>query len=226
MWRFAFLCVAGPLLAQQSGVDLVLLQENTPGTPPVRASDFHPGPGDRIAAMVFASKSQVVHRFTSDPQKVDAAIRPTRPMPFSRPFGFGSDIPHAKPLGALLDAAKLFRHQPADPSCRRVIVIVFATDDQSQSPTAADVTSALSTARIRLFAVEVRRRADDYTPPVALTTPPPLPGRYPPTTPRYAPLATYTLERLRPIAAATKGEAYSDDASIRLILSRVRSSPD
>lgn len=229
MLRFGFLLAAAPLFAQGPAMDLVLLLENTQGVQHnLSANDFHAlRAEDRVAVMTFSSKSHVVQAFTSDPDKAAAALRRSRiGVRLPRPVFLSSVTPKTRLFRALMDAAQLYRDLPLDPSRRRVIVLVFGTDDDSYKPTFDELKRTLTTAQIKLYAVAIRRHDFTRAQDPRIQTPPTIPGQHPPVTTDLAPPPETTLKTLSNLVAAVGGEAVSGDAKVSGVFDRARSGPN
>jgi len=221
--RPLLILLAAPLFAQSPGLDLMLLLENSPGM----QSGFSPADlqqlrsGDHTAVMTFSTKTRLIQPFTNDQNKIQAALRR------SVPHGFGPTGPHRPPkalvYGALREAAREFQSLPADATRRRAVVLIFGTDDESQTPSLDELKSDFAMAQIRLYAIAVRRHDFAHARDSRIETPPTIPGRTPPVPTDRAPLPLATLRVLRQLADASGGQASSDEATAQDLIGHVRS---
>ena len=227
MSRLVFLWIAAPLLAQQQGVDLVLVLDATPGMQrSLSVAVFRPQPADQVAVLAFTSKSRLVQSFTNDPLKLRTAIGAVGRRSRLPGGSFGvqkPSEPKVRLFRALLDATQLFRPAPVAPGRQRVIVAFFGTEDVSSSPAPDEVKLALSAARITVFGIVVPRFDEHLIRDVWLETPPTLPGSRRPLPGELAPLPEATMRRLAMLATVMRGDAGSGDGGILDVLKRVRS---
>ena len=222
MYRFALFLLTAPLFAQTAGIDLVLLLEKTPGMPqPISHHQFRTlRPEDRVAVMTFADTSKVRQAFTNDPKKLEHALRLAARNPSRHGWGtLPKRPPQVRFFRSLLDAARLFQDQPADPSRRRVILTIFGTEDDSAAVASDAVRQALEAAHIRLYAVAIGKFDPIHARDSQIETPPTFPGRTPPAPTDRLPLPEKTLHTLQILASATGGQAVSGEANVARILS-------
>jgi len=217
--------LAAPLLAQDRGVDLVLLLETSLGMPqPIPSQQFAALPSnDRVAIMTFANDSRLRQPFTNDPKKLERALRQAAHS--SAPHHWGT-LPKTSPpislLDSMLDAAQLFRDRPPE-GRRRIILAIFGTEDASAALAPDEVKNALATAQIQLYAVALSKFDPLHARDSQIETPPTFPGRTPPVPTDRLPLPERTLKTLQALAVTIGGQAVSGEGKVPAILRRVQS---
>lgn len=223
--RPLLILLAAPLFAQSPGLDLMLLVEGSPGM----QSSFSPADlqqlrsDDHAALMAFSTKTRLIQPFTNDQNKIRAALHRSVTHSFGPTW---PRSPKALVYRALRDAAREFQNLPADPTRRRAVVLIFATDDESQAPSLDELKREFAAPQIRLYVIAVRKYDFAHARDSRIETPPTIPGRTPPAPTDRAPLPLSTLRVLRQLADASGGEASSDEATAHDLIGHVRSGPD
>jgi hypothetical protein len=224
-WILASVALAG---TDAAPVDLLLLLEHSGGMEEhidnLRIDAA--GPGDRIAVMTFDRKIHMRADFTSDREKTAGQIR--RLGRAGRRVGIGTPLSRATGssdvhlLGRLVEAAEVFRTQPAAPGRKRIVLVLFGSEDFSSKPTPKEVTAALQDAHIRLFGIAVRRFSPGGGARPDAQTPPTIPGPTPPVRMDHLPLPEMTLKALSGVARETGGEVFAHQAGLSKIFELAR----
>lgn len=212
----------------EAPADLLLLIERSPGMEEHvdRLRIDAAGAGDRIAVMTFDRKVHMRSDFTTDRGKTKEQLR--RLGRAARRIGIGS--PFRKPGGKsdlrlfsrLVEASVVFQKQPADPARKRIVLVLFGSEDFSSTPAPREVAAAMQNAHIRLFGIAVRRYSPSVAQHPSAQTPPTIPGPTPPVRTDYLPLPEMTLKSLADVARATGGETFTGRADLSSILEAAR----
>jgi hypothetical protein len=202
---------AGCLLAQP--LDTVLVLETTPGaenaTGLIRAKHFPEA--DRVAVVGFSRSVTLYQSLTDDQEELAAALQKCGAR-LGVALG-GGEITQNLPVNltaALTNAIADFgRHSDLDRS--RAIILLFAGEDLSFSSRMAEIEARLTSAKIRLYAVQVYRTEAG--------------GRNRPAIPSMRTLtASTTALQVSQLAKLTGGKFYPRNWDLKEILAEARRS--
>lgn len=208
---------AGLAMAQapDQPVHAVLLLEDHPGLVRLYAQLRIPAlrNDDRIAVVTFSRSTKVRSEFTNDRQKLEHVVHQTG---LSRHVSFvvrkGSSP--VRVFQAVQNSCGLFARLPGNQGGKRVVIVVFGSDDYSSKPAAAEIRRAIEHVHARLFVAPAH--LERFRPPPVPTTPPTFPGSQP-----------GQLEALPPPDVATRALAQvgqlQEIRDLAAILDRVRS---
>lgn len=174
------LLAAGPALAQppDKAVHAVLLLEDHPDLRQLYAQLRIPvlRRDDRIAIMTFRKSAKVRSEFTNDRRALERVVQQ---IGLSRHVSFlvrKAKSP-VRVFQAVQNSCGMFAKLPASQGVRRVVIVVFGSDDYSSKPGVAEIRGALEQVHASLFAAPAHR--ERYRPPPVPTTPPTFPGSRP-----------------------------------------------
>lgn len=195
-------------VASAAAGDIVLLLEDTPGMQPALRQMEIPtlNPGDRMAVMTFSRKARLRQDFTDDRRKL---ARVAHGQDYVRARWPGAERqPGASVYAALAEAARLL------PS-GGTIVLLFGSNDLSGAAPPASLGA-------RLYAVAVAKSYPVDPELRNVQTPPTMRGPTPAVSTLADPLPLPTLEALKPLVRATRGETFSGRWSLPKLVAQAR----
>lgn len=200
-------------------LDIVLLVENTT-TLETDLTSITRGftPGDRVALLSFAKNSRRQVAFTDDLARVARRISRMGHGghgSFGAPWDRTGTTPRV--LRAIVEACAQFDSPSAAAGRKRIVVVIFASDDYSARPGPVEVATTLSKRGARLYAVAVRRWDPKLGDRDRVIVDPPPRMRW-----NLAPPPDLTLKTLGHIAVTVGGEAISAKHDLSHVLDNAR----